>query len=551
MASSQEAGEEYSWYLEESYKERPPRQYEHPIVIVGAGMGGVSMALELERRGRGNYQLFERDCRWGGATWNDVANSTTKLQTEKGTYHARFLDFSFGADATLKTWPPRDTVKAMIQKAAEEAGADQKTRLETSVTAVKKVGDPLENGHYVISIANPNGESEDIKASALVTCPGVFYLPKEIPMPGREKFGGYICNGSYDELNKSKLKDIEVAVIGHGGFTIENVRTCLEMGSTKVKIICLTRHFTGQRMTSWLVSGQVQPIPGTTLLKAFEVVYSKIGVDVWSHPEVETDAEHSYVMIKSSTSFGVSDVYFLACMYGLVEMFDKDEVKSLSHHCIHTKQGHDVPCQAIMKCLGSEPDPDVDEIFGIDEIKGYWINGEPLRSIIVIAKGVAARNYGGFSVGPFFASACTTVRYAIDYPEDIMATMPNLPVHKAEKGHPAYYMTTHYTLMCGFLISQIEGLSWQLQFVDKLKAIKTQEAHRMEEILEECATEWTMYINMFKELGSIPKDAEEIPYPYTKEIMDGLIKESVDNWEEENKKAQAKWERMQQKAGKK
>merc|ERR1719436_1484750 len=110
-------------------------------------------------------------------------------------------------------------------------------------------------------------------------------------------------------------------------------------------------------MTSWLVSSQQTQIPGHILLKSFNVVYEKLGVDVWKHPEVQTDKEHSYALLNCSTTFGVSDVYFLACMYGLVEVY-QDELASLSKHTIHTKKGEQITCQAIVKCLGSECDPE-------------------------------------------------------------------------------------------------------------------------------------------------------------------------------------------------
>ena len=47
---------------------------------------------------------------------------------------------------------------------------------------------------------------------------------------------GYICHGSYDSINYDKLKDAHVAIIGHGGFTIENVRTCVERNAKKARL---------------------------------------------------------------------------------------------------------------------------------------------------------------------------------------------------------------------------------------------------------------------------------------------------------------------------
>lgn len=39
------------------------------VLIIGAGIGGISMGLELDRRGITNWQMFERSDGIGG-TWH-------------------------------------------------------------------------------------------------------------------------------------------------------------------------------------------------------------------------------------------------------------------------------------------------------------------------------------------------------------------------------------------------------------------------------------------------------------------------------------------------
>ena len=38
--------------------------YDTPILIVGAGYGGISSALLLLRSGRDNFIMVERRCKW-------------------------------------------------------------------------------------------------------------------------------------------------------------------------------------------------------------------------------------------------------------------------------------------------------------------------------------------------------------------------------------------------------------------------------------------------------------------------------------------------------
>mmetsp|Transcript_22019 Transcript_22019/g.62554 ORF Transcript_22019/g.62554 Transcript_22019/m.62554 type:complete len:537 (-) Transcript_22019:214-1824(-) len=524
------AVQQYLAALAHARRERPAREYEHPIAVIGGGMLGVSMALDLQRRGRQSFVLVDRMCAWGGSTWNDVANRTTKLQTEKASYHPLYLDFEVPVDPTLKTWPSRDSIQQMIERVAKEAGLDEKARLGCDVDAIKREGNPLNGGHYVVHFSDDEGRATNLVSSAVIACMGVFYVPKDIKWPGRESFGGYISHGSYDMMDPKKLKGNMVLIVGHGGFTIENVRTCVEYEAAGVKIVCRTRHFSGPKISSWLVSSQEHPVPGHILLKSFQYMYDLVGLDVWSHPAVQTDKSRSMAFIRQSATFGVTDVYFLACAYGFAEVIE-DEVERLSHHCAETRKGQRIACQVVLKCLGSECDPGFDEVMGLKEIRGYWVNGEPLCASMTMASGVQAKNFGSFSVGPFFAGAVTAVNHVVDYPEDLLSL--DLPVHRPAKGRPGYYVDTAYMLACGVIISQLPGLSWQLDVVNRLKAMKTCQAHPKEAHLAECVKEWEAYIRMMKEHGQVAADAEEIPYPYTIEAIDSLIGDTNQYWSQE------------------
>jgi len=525
-----EAIQGYLDALRQFRESKPPRQYQHPIAIIGAGMGGVTTALDLQNRGRENFVLIDRMCAWGGTTWNDVANGTTKLQTEKASYSPQYLNFLKPVDPTMKTWPSRDSIQQMIERTAEEAGLPDKAHLGCDVESIKRIGDPFKEGHYVVKFSNDEGGVTELKASAVVACMGVFYIPRDVKWPGRENYGGYITHGSYDMQDPKKLKGNQVVIVGHGGFTIENVRTCVEYGAMGVTVICKLRHFSGPKISSWLVSSQEVPLPGHLLLKSFQVMYNLLGIDVWAHPCITTDKTRSMAYIKQGATFGVTDIYFLANAYGFCKVVE-DEIKQLSHHTVETEKGQQITCQVILKCMGSELDHSFDDVMGLKEIKGYWVNGEPLCASLTMASGVHAKNFGSFSVGPYFAGAVTTINYIIDYPEELFTV--DLPVSKPTGGKPGYYVSNAYALSCGVLINGLAGLAWQLDAVNRLKAMKTQAAHPKEAHLAECVKEWEMYIAMMKKQGQIPADAEEFPYPYTIEMIDGLLNEAYEHFNHE------------------
>jgi len=535
-AMADTATQHYLDALEQARAARPPRRYEHPIVIVGCGMGGVSLALDLQQRGRQDFLMVDRMCVWGGSTWTDVANTTTKLQTEKATYHTQYLNFQVPVDPKLQTWPSKDSIQQMIEVTAGDAGLEEKAHLGCDVQSITRQGDPCNGGHYVVKWRKEDGGLCEQLASAVVACTGVFYIPRDAKWPGRESFGGYITHGSYDMMNPAKLKGNTVLIVGHGGFTIENVRTCVEHAAAGVKILCRQRHLSGPKIASWHVSSQEMPLPGHLLLKSFQHMYDLVGYDVWSHPSVQTDKNRSMALIKQNTTFGVTDIYFLACAYGFAEVIE-DEVESLSHHCVHTVKGKQLTCQVILKCMGSESDPSFDEVMGLKEMKGYWVNGEPLCASLTMASGVQAKNFASFSVGPFFAGAVTAINYIIDYPGDLLTV--DLPASKPSEGKPGYCVSTAYALLCGTLIGQIPGLAWQLDAVNRLKAKKTCQAHPKEAHLAECVKEWEAYIQMMKKQGQIAADVEEIPYPYTLAVVDELIGDCSEHWKQQQQQQAA------------
>jgi len=499
-----------------------PRQYDHPIVILGGGMGGLMTAVDFLRHGRKDFLILERYDNFGGTTWRDVANETTKLQTEKATYVPEYLDPAVHCEEDMKTWPSRDSILDMCIACAEKHGLEDKAKFNTSLEKVDVKGDTLSGGHYELSLTTEEA-SETIQASALISCPGTFFNPIDLKWPGREEFGGYVCHGSYDSINYDKLKDASVCIVGHGGFTIENVRTCVERKAKKVYIVCRHRHLAGPKMVSWMVSGAAIPLPGPFVVEAFDMMYKLLGVDVWSHPVVNANADRTTAILTQTTTFGVTDIYFLACYYKVCEVI-QGEVDKLSKGKVHLTDGKELECNVIMKCLGSHGATDFDDIIGFKHYYGWWVNGDPLLPVMAPAKGVQAKNFAGFSLAPGYAGQIITNRYFIDAPEKFAGVREWLPKQTRDDHYECNYIYkgAHVLATMVILQSQFPDLTAELGAADKLKAEKHLAAHPIEKHLEECLAEWKMYIKMMKDHGQIPADAEEIEYPYTKENIEDI-----------------------------
>eukprot|EP00438_Fugacium_kawagutii_P029862 Skav235298 [mRNA] locus=scaffold3178:4384:18779:- [translate_table: standard] len=183
---------------------------------------------------------------FGGTTWRDVANETTKLQTEKGTYVPEYLD---------------PAVHAPEDQGAAHGSAQHRILPRVGHEDLAQPRFHLRDVRCELHLTTEDA-SEVMKVPELCT----FYNPIDIKWPGRDEFGGtlaaawvdakehlkpkqfpkklsgspvdqrsYVCHGSYDSINYDKLKDgdASVCIVGHGGFTIENVRTCVERKAKK------------------------------------------------------------------------------------------------------------------------------------------------------------------------------------------------------------------------------------------------------------------------------------------------------------------------------
>eukprot|EP00408_Alexandrium_pacificum_P025463 CAMPEP_0171187768 /NCGR_PEP_ID=MMETSP0790-20130122/17489_1 /TAXON_ID=2925 /ORGANISM="Alexandrium catenella, Strain OF101" /LENGTH=372 /DNA_ID=CAMNT_0011652835 /DNA_START=82 /DNA_END=1199 /DNA_ORIENTATION=+ len=310
---------------------------------------------------------------------------------------------------------------------------------------------------------------------------------------------------------------------------IENVRTLMEHQAEKVWIVCRKRNLTAPKMVSWLMSQTAAAATGVMLLRAYEPMYRLAGFDPWMAHSVVTDKDRTVARITQKTVFGVTDVYFLALYYGRAEVVI-DEIKRLSHQLAVLKKGRKLRCEVILKVVGISADPRTDAILGVQELVGFWAQGDALRPCCCNGLGVNAQNFVTFSVGPAIAGNCTTVHHFLVYPGDLDPVRDGLPRHRASEKGPAYVPEgAHWLQSAVVLNSMLPGLAVKGAHFDAMKSQKQHVAHPLQQYLAECRMEWEMYIEMF---GTDEKPPP--PYPYTEEMMLGFMQEIYDE-------AQQKW----------
>merc|ERR1712154_210772 len=176
------------------------------------------------------------------------------------------------------------------------------------------------------------------------------------------------------------------------------------------------------------------------------MMYDLVGFDVWSAHSVKTDANRSFAHLSQRTVFGVTDVYFLAGYYGLMDVI-VDEIKRITPGCAHTKKGKKIKCEVIIKAVGTVPSFKMDKTLGLKELHGLWVNSDPLRSVVVNAMYVEARNFGSFSSEPYYGSCVPMVCYFVDYPGDYEVLKNALPVNKPGERPGHVPIGTHINIL--------------------------------------------------------------------------------------------------------
>ena len=190
---------------------------------------------------------------------------------------------------------------------------------------------------------------------------------------GEDVFEGSIGYGMFDEVDYTKVANSAVAIFGMGAFGIENVRTCLEHGASKVTLICRRRNIAMPRVVDWFINQSIYPPPAAMVLDAMKPMYDFLGIDVWSFYAVQANADRTAATIRQKSRVGIGDFYFLATYYGKAETV-VGEIKRLRTTDILMESQERVEAKHFIKVLGFKADPKIDKLFGTREtgITNSW-----------------------------------------------------------------------------------------------------------------------------------------------------------------------------------
>src|SRR5689334_10465083 len=183
---------------------RPPLR----VVIIGAGFGGLGMAIRLRRAGIGSFTILEKASRLGG-TWRDNTYPGAACDSPSFLY---CYSFEQKTDWSRK-WAPQPEILGYLEHCARKYELFPHIRFDTEVAGARF--DPDAGVWRVRTV--PGGTLE---ADVLVSAVGQLNRPAVPGIPGLDRFVGVRFHSARWQ-HEHDLRGKRVAVIGNAASAIQ------------------------------------------------------------------------------------------------------------------------------------------------------------------------------------------------------------------------------------------------------------------------------------------------------------------------------------------
>ncbi len=216
------------------------------IVIVGAGFGGLAMAIRLQQAGRRDFLILEKAAGLGG-TWHDNTYPGCACDIPSHLYSLSF-DQHPGWSRHYASQPE---ILGYLEQVADRHGLREKISFNTQV---KSLGWDDVTHRWQIE----TGAGDPITAQAVILAVGGLHIPRYPEIPGLKRFTGPAFH-SARWRHDVDLTGKRVAVIGSGASAVQIVPAI----AAAVQSLAVF-----QRTPPWVLPRNDRPIP-ETLQRAF------------------------------------------------------------------------------------------------------------------------------------------------------------------------------------------------------------------------------------------------------------------------------------------
>jgi cation diffusion facilitator CzcD-associated flavoprotein CzcO len=173
------------------------------VTIIGSGVGGICMAMQLLRHGRNNFTILEKAEDIGG-TWrdNDYPGCACDVPSH-------FYSFSFETRGDWsRVFPARQEIHAYLNELTEKYRLRKKTRFNSELVSAKF---DEKTQKWNLTLTNGDVLTTDVVVTAL----GQLNRPKTPEIKGQNDFEGAIFH-SAEWQHDAPIEGKKVAVIGNG-----------------------------------------------------------------------------------------------------------------------------------------------------------------------------------------------------------------------------------------------------------------------------------------------------------------------------------------------
>lgn len=183
------------------------------VLIIGAGMSGLAVAVELSQRGI-PFTILEKNQDVGG-TWLENTYPGCRVDSSNHLYCYSF--------ETEHAWPfffsTQDVLLEYFRRVADKHGLRSKIRFGTEVVAAHW---DERSCRWRVRARDGDGREHELVADALVSAVGQLNRPRYPAIPGRERFRGAAFHSARWD-HTYDLRGKRVAVIGTGASAFQFV----------------------------------------------------------------------------------------------------------------------------------------------------------------------------------------------------------------------------------------------------------------------------------------------------------------------------------------
>lgn len=182
------------------------RAADFPVVIIGAGMGGILAAIRLGEAGI-PCTVIEKNAGTGG-TWYENRYPGCRVDVAGHSY-----SYSFEPNHDWSSHYPRaEEIQAYFDRCADEYGVKERIRFETEVCSACFDDD---SGLWRVTVRDSRGEEATLVARAVISAVGQLNRPKMPDIEGLDSFAGPVVHSGAWPAGLD-LAGKRVAVIGSG-----------------------------------------------------------------------------------------------------------------------------------------------------------------------------------------------------------------------------------------------------------------------------------------------------------------------------------------------